>query len=282
MSLSEMSLMKRLLTGAAVAALAVTLAACSDEKKEETAKAPETSQTASSESASSTPAASSGSTTTETATTTTATTPAATETAQKPAVELPTSEGSVDMAEVLKPGALPDMVLGEANAPVTIVEYMSTTCPHCAAFHNNTFDAIKAKYVDSGKVRFIVREFPFDPRAAAAFMLARCNPQDTTKLTEAAQYYPMLSMLMKQQDVWAAAKDGREALLQMSKLAGFTQESFQACLTNQKLLDDVNAVRERGAKEFGVAATPTFLINGKRYAGDMSVDTMSALIDSML
>ena len=288
MSLSEMSLMKRLLTGAAVAALAVTLAACSDEKKEETAKAPETSQTTTSESASSTPAASSG-TTTETATTTSTTTPAtetaqkpATETAQKPAAEVPAAEGDVDMAEVLKPGALPDMALGEANAPVTIVEYMSTTCPHCAAFHNNTFDAIKEKNVDSGKVRFILREFPFDPRAAAAFMLARCNPQDTTKLTEAAQYFPMISMLMKQQEVWAAAQDGREALLQMSKLAGFTQESFQACLTNQKLLDDVNAVRERGAKDFGVAATPTFLVNGKRYSGDMSVDTMSALIDSML
>ena len=180
------------------------------------------------------------------------------------------------MAEVLKPGALPDMTLGEANAPVTIVEYMSTTCPHCATFHNNTFDAIKTKYVDSGKVRFVVREFPFDPRAAAAFMLARCKPQTPAELTDASQYFPMISMLMKQQETWAAAEDGREALLQMSKLAGFTQESFQACLTNQKLLDDVNAVRERGAKEFGVAATPTFLINGKRYSGDMSVDSMSA------
>ena len=298
MSLSEMSLMKRLFSGVAVAALAVTLAACSDEKKE-TAKAPETSQTTT-ESASSTPATSTATTTetkTETATTPTATatetgsaTGAATtttETAQAPAaeaksVEVPTSEGDVDMAEVLKAGALPEMAIGEANAPVTIVEYMSTTCPHCAAFHNETFDAIKTKYVDSGKVRFIIREFPFDPRAAAAFMLARCSPQDPTKLTEAAQYFPMISMLMKQQETWAAAQDGREALLQMSKLAGFTQDSFQACLTNQKLLDDVNAVRERGAKEFGVAATPTFLINGKRYAGSMSVDTMSALIDSML
>jgi len=266
MSLSEMSLMKRLFSGVAVAALAVTLAACSDEKKE-TAAAPETSQTATTgETASATPAVSNE---------TTAATPAA-------AAEVPAAEGDVDMAEVLKAGALPDMVLGEANAPVTIVEYMSTTCPHCAAFHNNTFDAIKAKYVDSGKVRFIVREFPFDPRAAAAFMLARCNPQDPSKLTEAAQYFPMLAMLMKQQETWAAAQDGREALMQMSKLAGFTEETFKACLTNQKLLDDVNTVRERGAKEFGVAATPTFLINGQRYSGDMSVDTMSALIDSKL
>lgn len=252
MSLSEMSLMKRLLTGVAVAALAVTLVACSDEKKE-TAKAPETSQ---------------------------ATDP--TTTAATPAAEVPAADGDVDMAEVLKPGALPEMALGEKGAPVTIVEYMSTTCSHCASFHNNTFEAIKTKYVDSGKVRFILREFPFDPRAAAAFMLARCQPQDPAKPTEAAQYFPMISMLMKQQETWAGAQDGREALLQMSKLAGFTQESFQACLTNQKLLDDVNAVRERGAKEFGIAATPTFLINGKRYSGDMSVDTMSALIDSML
>ena len=276
MSLSEMSLMKRLATGVAVAALAVTLAACSDEKKEETAKAPETSQTTTGESASSTSATSSGTTTTTT-----------TETAQAPAaeaksVEVPTADGDVDMAEVMKAGALPDLALGEANAPVTIVEYMSTTCPHCAAFHNNTFDAIKTKYVDSGKVRFVMREFPFDPRAAAAFMLARCKPQNPAELSDASQYFPMISMLMKQQETWAAAQDGREALLQMSKLAGFTQESFQACLTNQKLLDDVNAVRERGAKEFGIAATPTFLINGKRYSGDMSVDTMSALIDSML
>ena len=190
------------------------------------------------------------------------------------AQEIPEAQGDVDMAEVLKPGPLPEMAIGEENAPVTIVEYMSMTCPHCAAFHNRTFDPIKEKYIDSGKVRFIIREFPFDPRAAAAFMLARCAPE--------GQYFPMVSMLMKQQDTWAAAQDGREALLQMSKLAGFTQESFETCLTNQKLLDDVNAVRERGAKEFGVAATPTFLINGKRYSGDMSVDSMSALIDSLL
>ena len=245
MSLSEISLMKRLFSGVAVAALAVTLVACSDEKNE-TAAAPATSQTVSTETTGST----------------------------ANAAELPTAEGDVDMAEVMKPGALPEMAIGEESAPVTIVEYMSMTCPHCAAFHNNTFDAIKTKYVDSGKVRFVVREFPFDPRAAAAFMLARCAPE--------GQYFPMVSMLMKQQETWAAAQDGRDALLQMSKLAGFTEESFKACLTNQKLLDDVNAVRERGAKEFGIAATPTFLINGKRYSGDMSVDSMSALIDSLL
>lgn len=269
MSASKKSLPKRLLSGVAIAAVALALAACSDEKKEAASKAPaETS-------------ASADATTTASTTATPAAgqaKPAGTEVAQASApaakAELPQSEGSVDVQKLMEPGALPEMALGEANAPVTIVEYMSMTCPHCANFHNKTFDAIKAKYIDSGKVRFIVREFPFDPRAAAAFMLARCAPE--------GQYFPMVSMLFKQQEQWAAAENGRDALLQMSKLAGFTQESFEACLTNQKLLDDVNAVMQRGAKEFGVKSTPTFFVNGEHYSGDMSVDVLSALIDSKL
>ncbi|MDS7596396.1 DsbA family protein [Agrobacterium tumefaciens] len=190
------------------------------------------------------------------------------------AQELPESTGDVDMAEVMKPGALPEEALGDANAPVKIVEYMSMTCPHCAHFHNTTFDEIKKKYIDTGKVYFVIREFPFDPRAAAAFMLARCAPQ--------GQYFPFVSMLFKQQQTWAVAQDARAALLQMSKMAGFSQESFEACLTNQKLLDDVNATMQRGATEFGVNSTPTFIINGKKYAGDMSVETMSAVIDKLI
>ncbi|PST26383.1 DsbA family protein [Mesorhizobium plurifarium] len=266
MSASQTSLPKRLLGGVAVAALALALAACSDEKKEAASTAPtEATDTTTTASTAQAPAApSEAKPATEVAQ---ASTPAA-------KVELPKSEGSVDMAKLLEPGALPEMALGDANAPVTIVEYMSMTCPHCANFHNDTFDAIKTKYVDSGKVRFIVREFPFDPRAAAAFMLARCAPE--------GQYFPMISMLFKQQEQWAAAHNGRDALLQLSKLAGFTQESFEACLTNQKLLDDVNAVMQRGAKEFGVKSTPTFFVNGEHYSGDMSVDVMSALIDSKL
>ncbi|ABR59401.1 thioredoxin domain-containing protein [Sinorhizobium medicae] len=269
MSASQISLPKRLLSGVAVAMLALALAACSDEKQEaastaptETTATPDTTTTAST--AAKPAALSEAKPAAEVAQ---ASTPAA-------KVELPTPEGTVDAAKLLEPGALPEMALGEASAPVTIVEYMSMTCPHCANFHNDTFDAIKTKYVDSGKVRFIVREFPFDPRAAAAFMLARCAPE--------GQYFPMISMLFKQQEQWAAAQNGRDALLQLSKLAGFTQESFEACLTNQKLLDDVNAVMQRGAKEFGVKSTPTFFVNGEHYSGDMSVDVMSALIDSKL
>jgi protein-disulfide isomerase len=188
------------------------------------------------------------------------------------------------MAEVLKPGPLPEMVLGDANAKVTIVEYMSMTCPHCAHFHNTTFDTIKTKYIDSGKARFILREFPFDPVATAAFMLARCSPQDPKALSTPAQYFPMVSMLFKQQRSWASPQDGnvRAALLQTVKLAGYSQESFEACLTNQKLLDEVNAVVKKATADFGVNSTPTFFINGKKYSGDMSVESMSKVIDGLL
>ncbi|MGF6172466.1 DsbA family protein [Ensifer sp. 4252] len=278
MSASAMNLSKRLLSGIAIATVALVLAACSDEKKEQASATPtETTETAAKADAKPADAMTTASTTAA-PTTTTEAKPAGTEVAQSTAapakVELPSSEGSVDMAKLLEPGALPEMAIGDANAPVTIVEYMSMTCPHCAAFHNNTFEAIKTKYIDSGKVRFVLREFPFDPRAAAAFMLARCAPE--------GQYFPMISMLFKQQQQWAAAQNGRDALLQMSKLAGFTQETFESCLTNQKLLDDVNAVMQKGAKDFGVQSTPTFFVNGEHYSGDMSVDVMSALIDSKL
>lgn len=194
------------------------------------------------------------------------------------AVDLPTADRDVDMEAALKPGPLKEMALGDANAPVKIVEYMSMTCPHCAHFHENTFETIKTKYVDTGKVYFVLREFPFpqDTASLAAFMLARCTSED--------KYFPFVSMFLKQQRTWAAPADGdvRNAMLQLSKLGGFTQETFDACLTNAKLAADVSAVRDRGAQEFGIQSTPSFLINGKAYSGDMSVDSMSALIDSLL
>ena len=285
MSLSEMTLLKRLSSGVAIATLALALVACSDEKKE-TANAAAPVETV--DTATKTEMKPADTMTTSSTAATPATTPAPAQSQMAPtqmaqaaapaaapaAAELPQADGEVEISKLMEPGALPEMSIGKADAPVTVVEYMSMTCPHCAHFHNTTFDAIKAKYVESGKVRFVLREFPFDPRAAAAFMLARCAPE--------GQYFPMVSMLFKQQEQWAAAQNGRDALLQMSKLAGFSQESFEACLTNQKLLDDVNAVMQKGMKEYKVASTPTFFINGKRYSGDMSVDTMSALIDPLL
>lgn len=200
--------------------------------------------------------------------------PADASTPAKPAAaEAPEAQGTVDMAELLKPGALPEKSMGKDDAKVTIVEYASMTCPHCAHFDETTFPEIKTKYIDTGKVRYILREFPFDPRAEAGFMLARCSKDN---------YYPMVHVLFQQQRNWAAADNAREALLQIAKLAGFTQQSFEACLTDQKLLDDIRAVRTRAEQEFKVDSTPTFFINGKRYKGALSVDEMSAIIDGML
>ncbi|WEX07808.1 DsbA family protein [Chelativorans sp. AA-79] len=184
----------------------------------------------------------------------------------------PEPAGTVDMEKLLQPGALPEKALGPEDAPVTIVEYASMTCSHCASFHAHTFPALKEKYIDTGKVHFIMREFPFDPRAEAGFMLARCAED---------KYFPMVDVLFKQQNNWAPVQDARAALFNIAKLAGFSQESFEACLTNQKLLDDVRAVRARGA-EFGVEATPTFFIDGKKYSGAMSIEQMSAIIDPLL
>ena len=184
----------------------------------------------------------------------------------------PEPSGTVDMAKLLEEGALPEKVMGEADAPVTIVEYASMTCGHCANFHKNTLPAIKKNYIDTGKARLVLREFPFDPRAEAGFMLARCADD---------KYFAMVDVLFQQQQSWVPVENAQAALLQIAKLAGFSQESFEACLTDQKLLEDVRAVRARGAEDFGVDATPTFFINGNKYSGALTVDEMSAIIDSM-
>lgn len=189
------------------------------------------------------------------------------------AVDVPSSTGSVDVNKLMEVGALEDMVEGSADAPVTIVEYASMTCGHCANFHVNTYPALKEKYIDTGKVRLIMREFPFDPRAEAGFMLARCSKDN---------YFAMVDVLFKQQNNWAPVQDAQAALLKIAKLAGFSQQSFEACLTDPKLLTDIRSVRERAANEFGVDATPTFFINGKKYSGAMSIDQMSAIIDGMI
>ena len=186
---------------------------------------------------------------------------------------VPPSSGSVDMDKLLEEGALPEKTLGEADAPVTIVEYASMTCGHCGSFHRNTLPTIKENYIDTGKARLILREFPFDPRAEAGFMLARCADE---------KYFAMIDVLFQQQQNWVSVENARDALLKIARLAGFSQESFEACLTDQELLEDVRAVRDRAAEEFGVDATPTFFINGSKYSGALSVDEMSAVIDSKL
>ena len=187
-------------------------------------------------------------------------------------VALPESQGSVG-DELFGEQPLPDVVEGDPNAPVTIVEYASMTCGHCRAFHAETYPAIKERYVDTGKVKFILREFPFDPRSAAAFMLARCVPTERRAA--------LIDAMFETQGDWARAENGQAALFDVARLAGFTEESFRTCLTDQELTDNVFASFKRG-EELGVDSTPTFFIDGERYAGNMSVEAMSSLIDAAL
>ena len=166
----------------------------------------------------------------------------------------------VPLEELMKPGPLPELVLGNVDAPITVVEYASMTCSHCATFHNNVLPALKQKYIDTGKVRLVFREFPLDPLAAGASRLARCAGGEKT--------FPLISALFQTQEAWAFGRgDPKPELFKVAKQAGFTQESFDKCLADQKLFDDINAVRTRGAETFGVSSTPTFFINGKKLAG---------------
>ena len=185
-----------------------------------------------------------------------------------------TAGAQVPVAELMQPGPLGDRVLGDANAPVTIVEYASLTCIHCANFHNETLPAIKTKYVDTGKVKIVFREFPFDPLATAASMLARCAPEQ--------RYWPMLDLFFKTQDVWARSDKPLDALLVLARQAGFTQESFEACLKNQSVYDGINAMRKRGSETFAVNSTPTLFVNGQRMTGNRSIEEMEKMIEPLL
>lgn len=180
---------------------------------------------------------------------------------------------TVDMAEVLQSRKVKDRFEGEGDAPVTIVEYASLTCTHCAHFYNDVLPEIRKKYIKTGKVKLIFREYSFDPRATAGFMLARCVSED--------RYFPFIGVLFQKQHEWVWEKDALTPLKTISLMAGFTDESFTSCLKNQNILDEVNASFERG-KELGVTATPTFFINGNKYEGAMSVEDFSSVIDSFL
>ena len=184
-----------------------------------------------------------------------------------------------DVAELMKAGDLPDLAIGAADAKITVVEYASMTCGHCATFHKKVFPGLKAKYVDNGKVRFILREFPLDDLAAAASMLSRC----AGGTGNVAKSYDLTGILFEKQEDWAFAKGNPvPRLFEIAKQAGFTQESFDKCLTDQKLLEQITANRERGSKTFGVNSTPTFFINGKRLADGPSTEAFEKAFDAIL
>jgi protein-disulfide isomerase len=169
------------------------------------------------------------------------------------------AQGAYDMTEMLKPGPLPEMILGKADAPITVIEYASMTCIHCAKFHELVFPYLKEKYIDTGKVRLIYREFPLDPLAGAASMLIRCSPQD--------KYFDLLGQFYDKRDKWINAQTPVESLQNFAKQLGFTETTFKACITVQKLYDGLNETRTRGSNVFQIDGTPTFFVNGRKQVG---------------
>jgi protein-disulfide isomerase len=181
---------------------------------------------------------------------------------------------AVDLAELNKEPELGDMWLGAeaAATKVTLIEYASATCPHCAAFHKETYKQLKTDYIDSKKIRFVFREFPLNDAALAAFMIARAAPKEA--------YFPLMDVFFETLQTWAAG-NVVENLFGIAKQAGFTREKFDATLKDNDLVKKIMAIKDDGEK-FGVAGTPAFFLNGEMYEGDRTFEAMKAAIDPLL
>ncbi|WP_374303041.1 DsbA family protein [Ferrovibrio sp.] len=184
--------------------------------------------------------------------------------------------GAEARAQAASAGADPrlqDMVIGKADAKITIIEYASLTCPHCAAFHADILPAVKADYIDTGKAKLVFRDFPLDNLAFAGAILARCGGPD--------RYFTFLNVLFAQQRQWATASDPKAALTQIARLGGVSAEQFDACLADKALGDYILNSRLEGNQKFNVNSTPTLIINGKTEAGVPSLDELRKKLDAL-
>jgi protein-disulfide isomerase len=186
-----------------------------------------------------------------------------------------TAQGA-SAADVAKPVSLPDMALGSATATVTITEYASMTCPHCADFNEKVFPKIKSEYIDTNKVRYVFREFPLDIKAAAGSMLARCIAKD-----DAGKYFAVIDMLFRQQNDWVV-KNTTETLTRIGKQAGLSQQQVEDCLKDQALLDKIAADQKYAADVLKVNSTPSFFINGELIKGDTRFEEFDKRLKSLL
>lgn len=188
----------------------------------------------------------------------------------------PATAQDIDPADLAKPAPLGDIVLGSANAPVTMIEYASLSCGHCAQFHKSIYPIIKSDYIDTGKVRFIFREYPLDLQAAAASMLARCVGRG-----DPLKYHATLGTLFGKQEEWVP-RETREQLRRIGNQAGLDDDAFNACLASQQTVDALKLGMEHANVRLRVDSTPTFFVNGIRLKGAWSVDEFRKLIDSKL
>ena len=179
---------------------------------------------------------------------------------------------TVDLTDLLTPPELGDMIEGLDTAKVTVVEYASASCPHCAAFHNDVYVKLKTDYIDTGKVRFVFREFPHNDQGMAAFMVARCSPKE--------KYFPLMDIFFKTQEKWVP--DAFNQLKDIAKQSGMSEADFEACLKNEKVAKGIWNVRDKADKKYGVTGIPTIFVNGKAFDGERTFAAMKAVIDPLL
>ena len=182
--------------------------------------------------------------------------------------------GAVSAAPLSGAEALSERVLGSPDAPVTIVEHSSLGCPHCAAFHRDTLPEIKEKYIDTGKVRLIMSDFPLGTPALAAAMIARCAPRE--------RYFPFVEVLFQSQPSWARAENPLQALAQVARMGGMGPGDVEACLQDQELLNGIRGGAQKAQQDKGVDSTSTFFINGEKVSGNRSFDFFEEAIEKHL
>ena len=185
----------------------------------------------------------------------------------------PKPERTLDMATVLKPGPLPELTIGPADG-IPVVEYGSLTCPHCAAFEHNVLPKLKSAYIDTGKVKFIFREFSRNPLDVAAFVLARCVGDDKA--------LPTIDLLFAQQDKWAFVDSPLEPLLAAVRPTGLGREKAMECLKDKSKADAMNTIVKTATDIVKVQGTPTFVVDGKVYGGELSMDDFDALLKPLI
>lgn len=176
-------------------------------------------------------------------------------------------------ADVMQPGPLPEMSFGRADAPVTIVEYASLTCPHCRNFHLTTYPRFKKEYVDTGKVRYILREFPIGKASGAATVALRCAPPD--------KYMTLFGKFMEQQPTWVSQEVRLDPIFNVAAQVGMTRQQFDACRENQAMIDGLKWVKDRGRK-LGVVGTPNFFVGDKLVKKELSIEDIRAMVDPQL
>ncbi|MBO0735437.1 MAG: DsbA family protein [Alphaproteobacteria bacterium] len=166
-----------------------------------------------------------------------------------------------------------DRIFGNPDAPITIVEYASLTCPHCAHFANDVLPELKKRWIDTGKAKLVLRDFPLDEPALRAAMIARCAPPD--------RFYAYVDTFFATQDKWVMARDYREALARLVKLGGMSKEQFDKCLKNTALENKIVEERLVASKELDVNSTPTFFINGTKFTGAPTVEEFDKVLSDL-